>query len=424
MSFLYPFMTFLQPGIAWPQLAPMKPIILMSVLGLLAGWTRRSTYPRKQAFFNRAFIWLLVFLFAQFLSLLPHGLSIAVEGLSYWSNYFGFVAISLLLITDERTLARYVWGMMVGSMVIVVVGILAVVYHWTDAVGGRAGAYGMYENHNDYSFIIIQILPFLFMYAKIGAGFFRRTILAAALILCVVGILLSLSRGGMLALVLEFILIVLIGMTGRKRMILLPIMVAIGIAAIGYQWAQRSENQGSGYTAEDAQDMRFELWRAAIKMAIANPLLGVGSGMFSEYADEYSDLSHDVRGKVSHNTYLEVLTGSGMIGFYAFCAMILTLIRMLRRPIRAQGPPILDATRKATLIAIYSILFRAVLDAKPRDWSFYVLCTIGIAYAALQRRVEIEAEKKAKMNPEAPVPMATNSASEMLPVPDRRQRGS
>ena len=415
-------MTFLQPGVAWPQLAPFKPILLLSVLGLLVGWARRATYRRKEVFSNRTFVWLLVFLFAQFLSLLPHGLSIALEGLSYWSNYLGFVVISLLLITDERTLVRYVWGMMVGSMVIVVVGILAVVYHWSDAVGGRAGAYGMYENHNDYSFIIIQTLPFLFMYWKTGTGFLRRTLLAAAFVFCVIGILLSLSRGGMLALVLELILIVLIGMTGRKRMILLPIMVAIGVAGIGYQWAMRAQNQGNNYTAEDAEDMRFELWRAAIKMAIANPVVGVGSGMFSEYADEYSDLSHDVRGKVTHNTYLEVLTGSGLIGFYAFCAMIFTLIRSLRRTSRAQGPPILDATRKATLIAMYSIVFRAVLDAKPRDWSFYVLCSIGIVCAILQRRAEIEAERKAKMDSVAPFPMT--AGQERLLATDRRQRGS
>jgi O-antigen ligase len=252
----------------------------------------------------------------------------------------------------------------------------------------------MYENHNDYSFIIIQIVPFLYMFRKISASSAFRLMLGAALVSCVVGILMSLSRGGMLALLLELGLIILMGMDGRKRFLWLPILAIVGLAAVGYQWSKRTENQGAGYTAADAEKSRYELWRIANNLIHDKPLLGVGSLRFSEYASSYGEISHDNRGKNTHNTFLEILTGTGLIGFTAFFIMIFKLIRSLHSPSWSHGPPVIESMRRATLIALYSILFRAVLDAKPHDWSFYVLLSIGLSCVMLQRKVDADARAK------------------------------
>jgi putative inorganic carbon (HCO3(-)) transporter len=395
MSFLYPFMNFFQPGVFWPQLAQFKPMLVFSLLALVVGLAGPSLYPRRKVFFHPAFVWLVLFFVVQAASLMSSGIGIVLSELSYWSAYLIFVVVSLLLIRDERSLASYVRGMIAGSMFIVLFGIWAVFAAAPQAIGGRAGAYGMYENHNDYSFIIIQIVPFLYMYRKVVHGTGARLLLGAALIACMVGTLLSLSRGGMLALVLEFGLIILIGMEGRKRLLWLPVLVIVGAAAIGLQWAKRAENQGSYYTAEDAENSRMELWRAATRMVLEKPLLGVGRGLFYEYARDYGEISYDNRGKNTHNTYLEILAGTGLIGFFSFVGMLWKVIGALRRaPSSAQGPPLIDAMRRATLISFYSILFRAILDAKSHDWSFYTLCAIGLACVMLQRQAEAAGAKQ------------------------------
>lgn len=393
MTFIFPFMNFFQPGVFWPQLADYKPMLAFTLLALIVGFARKSAYPARNALAHPAFVWLALFILIQPLSLVKSGIMVAVSESAYWGMYLIFVWASLLLIRDERTLASYIRGMLAGAMFIVIFGILAAFSGWPQAIGGRAGAYGMYENHNDYSFLIIQIVPFLFMYRKVAGGAFLRLLLNAALVLCVLGIVLSLSRGGMLALVLECALIILIGMEGRKRLLWIPVLVLAGAAAIGFQWAKRAENQGDNYTAADAENSRLELWDAAYHMVLANPILGVGSGQFHDYASSYGEISYDNRGKNTHNTYLEILTGNGIIGFSCFLVMIVKLIRGLRR-MPSSGPPLLDAMRRATLIALYAILFRATLDAKPHDWSFYVLCTIGVACIALQRQVAASAEQQ------------------------------
>ena len=385
LSFLYSFLNFVQPGILFPEIAFLRPMLLASAIGLLVGILRRPVYSRHETFKNPVFIWLIAFILAQILSVYFSGIFSMYQEFSYWNVYPLFVVISVLLMTDAVALRRYVWGMMSGGMVIVVYGILAVPDHGGYQGTGRAGAYGMYENHNDYSFIIIQIVPFIFMYFRAEISLVRRAILGLFMMGCVIGILMSLSRGGMIALVLEVILIVLIGMQGKRRLLLLPIIAAVGIAAIGFQYAMRAENQ-SGYTAEKAESGRIELWKAGINMLKANPLLGVGSRRFPENASQYYDLSYDMRGKVSHNTFVEIFSGSGLIGFFAFIFFSWFLVRELRKRPLQTGPRWLDATRAATLISFYSILFRAFLDAKAHDWSIYTLCAIGLVCVALRRQ--------------------------------------
>jgi len=415
MSFLYPFLNFLQPGILWPAIADVRPMLVASALALFIGLGSRSDYPRAAAFHGKVFLYLVVFIVAQVASVYYSGVSGMLEELGFWYVFPLFIVISVLLMTNPTAMKRYVWGMMVGSMVVVLYGIYAVPAWGGYQHTGRAGAYGMYDNHNDYSFIIIQIVPFLYMYRKIEGSMLRRLLLLLSLAACALGIAMSLSRGGMIALVVEAVFIVLIGMEGKKRFWLLPVIAVIGVAAIGYQYAKRAENQ-TNYTAEDAESGRFELWKAGVIMLEKNPLLGVGSRRFPEYAHKYYELSHDMQGKVSHNTYVEIFSGSGLIGFFGFVLAGRHLVRNLRRRAAPNCPPIIEATRKATLISLYAIILRAFLDAKPHDWCFYTLCAIGIACHLLQQKYESSVEGSNAQGSNAPPDKAKPSWGNLQPM--------
>ena len=389
MSFLFPFLNFLQPGILWPESADLRPMLVASAVALIVGLLRKSDFKRSEAWSHPVFVWLMIFMILQVISVYYGGIYSMFEELTYWYIYPMFVVISVLLLSNVKSMTRYVLGMIVGGMVVVVYGIYSVPA-WGGYIGsGRAGAYGMYENHNDYTFIIVQIMPFIFMYARTTKNTALQVLLAVCFLLCGIGIFMSLSRGGVLALALQLLLIALIGMDGKRRFLFVPFIVVAAIGAIGYQWAMRAENQ-SNYTAEDAEAGRLELWKTGLIMALKHPLLGTGSRRFSEYAHEYYDLSHDMRGKVSHNTYVEVLAGSGFSGLGAFLAMFYFLARGLHRAATSNNSPWLDAMRRATLIGLYTVLFRDMLDAKPHDWSLYVFCALGLACILLHRRLNSE----------------------------------
>jgi len=418
-SFLYPFANFFQPGVFWPEIADWRPLQIIAVLALLASLGGKATFNRLDALRHPATKWMLAYLFIQTLSLYRTGLSSMLQEFNFWLAYFLFVLVSIRIIDSPLALRRYIHGMMLGSAWIVFWGIYACLTGLTELTnGGRAGAYGMYENHNDYTFIILQTLPFYYIYWRFEKGWLRRTLLLAATVACMAGVALSLSRGGMIALVLQFVLFVIYTMKPRTRLIMLPLVLALGAGAVAYQYVARAANQGNDYTAEDAQTSREELWRAGEAMFYAHPLLGVGSRSFGEHAPEYAEISHDNRGKNAHNTFVETLATTGLFGLTAFLGMLISTIRELRRPVTGTATDWERHTRTAILIAIYTICFRANFDAKTLDWSFYLLVTLAAVSGAMMKSrrpapAALEAEPMAAAMPasaasEVPALPATN----------------
>jgi O-antigen ligase len=390
MSFAYPFLNFLQPGDLWLALAAFRPMLVASVvIGLLClRPTAKPEPPLLVAYLKHpAMRWLALFVVIQAISVYYSGVTAMMNEFVVWATYLLYVAVSLMTIRDAATFRRYIWGTMIGSGFVIFYGLYAVAVHAPTIVEGRAGAYGMYENQNDYSFIILMILPFAWLYTRICRGFWQRLLLVALVTGCVSGILLSLSRGGILALMLELGMLVWLSVRGRRRVWVLVALVLIGTGAVVHQFAAREANQAGQYTEEDSETSRYELWRAARAVFVAHPLLGVGSRRFAEYASDYAEISHDNRGKVTHNTYLEVLADTGLLGFCAF----MLLLRAVWKPLRGakignfEGDGIAEA-RMAALISFGTFLFRALLDAKVQDWTLYFLAVVAVSIPALLKK--------------------------------------
>lgn len=412
MAFFYPFLNFLQPGVLFPVLAPYRPMLVISVLAALAGlWALLQNDPgdpRRSYLGHQSFIWLCLFTGVQVISVYYSGLRVMLEELDFWDVYPVFVAVSLLIVRDSADLRRYVWGMMLGSAVVIGFGLYAVAAHLPTLAGGRAGAYGMYENHNDYTFLIIQVLPFAYYYLGVSRALLARVFLLALLVACVSGVVLSLSRGGAMALVLECGIILWLQTSGAWRVVALLVFAVLGAAAIAHQFAAREANQGATYSEEQAKQERFELWRAAGNAYLANPVLGVGSRRFAEFSQRYGEISHDDRGKVAHNTYLELAADTGTLGLGAFLLMLRGVLRSLRgaRRTRASADG-LAQTQLAAWVSLWSILFRALLDAKQYDWSFYTLAVIAIVSSTLLARSAQRNEATAPGSAEPAAPRAS-----------------
>lgn len=384
MAFFYPFIVLLQPGVLWPALAPYKPVLVASVVAALYGMAHShggAHLGRKGA--QPVFLWLLAYVLLQVVSVYYGGLMSMLEMLDFWGTYAVFVLVSALLITNLANLYLFIAGMLAGSALIINYGIVAVAIHSPQLAGNRAGAYGMYENHNDYTFLILMALPYAYMARQLVQGRLLRLLLLGFVWACIAGTALSLSRGGILALVLMLLMLYWSTTTGVRRALGLVLLLAIGTAGTVWQFAAREENQAGHYSLADSEGSRFELWRAARKIIEQHPLLGVGSGRYQEYARYYSELSHDNVGKVSHNTYLEVATGSGLLGLLAFVMMLWHIVRASTDRWRVAPSGVPPPLRIATQVCIWTIMFRAMLDAKTYDWSFYFLATIAIAIAAL-----------------------------------------
>jgi O-antigen ligase len=386
MAFLYPFIIFLQPGILWPQLAPFKPGLLISVIALIVGLMHRraSTERATRQLSHGIFISLCIFVVVQAISVHYSGMAAMLGYLIFWMGYGMFVAASVLLIRDVKALMQFIMGTIAGSAVVILYGLYAVATHSPKLAGNRAGAYGMYENHNDYTFIILMSMPFAVMAIPLMKTRFAKMLLGGFVVACVVGTALSLSRGGMICLVFMAGLLYWRITKGGLRVAGIVALSILGAGAIAWQFAAREENQAGHYTAEDAKTSRYELWRAARKVFEAHPLLGVGSGRFGEHAQDYAEISKDNRGKVTHNTYLEVLTGTGLLGLGSFLFMLWGMIRVSSARWGPTDSAVPEPIRIAAQVCILSLMLRSMLDAKAHDWSYYMLATVCIAIASLK----------------------------------------
>jgi O-antigen ligase len=374
-------------------------LLASAVLGGLALLSTRNNIVdvRKGFFKHPAFVWLCLFILINVISVYYSGVSSMVAELNYWNVYPLFVAVSLLLIRDVASLRRYVWGILIGSGVVVGYGLVAVALQFPTIIEGRAGAYGMYENHNDYTYIILMIFPFAYLFLRITKNFWARVLLVTLLVACCAGVGLSLSRGGILALVLELALIFWFTTTGSKRMTMMVVVGVLGTGAIIYQFAAREENQAGQYSAEEARTSRYELWRAAGNAIAAHPILGIGSRRFGEFGQDYGEISHDNRGKVTHNTFIEILADTGVLGLLTFYLMLRGIYRSVKGSQLSPEPSDgLSELKVATLITLLTIIFRSMLDAKAHDWSFYFVTVVAIAVSTLAAREKVP-EKVAEL---------------------------
>ena len=77
------------------------------------------------------------------------------------------------------------------------------------------------------------------------------------------------------------------------------------------------ESLSTGARADTSVVHRLLLLRSAIDVFLRNPIFGVGLGNFEAIAGRYTTTP-----MVCHNTYLEVASNLGLIGFIPFMLLI------------------------------------------------------------------------------------------------------
>lgn len=136
--------------------------------------------------------------------------------------------------------------------------------------------------------------------------------------------------------------------------------------------------------------VRFDLWRAALRMAADNPLLGVGPDNFRWQYGTYAGLSDWNTDIHANNLYLEWLADTGFIGFATFVWLSIMLFIALIRGLRAASNPphallILGCLASITLWFVHG-LFDAFYEFTPTYHAFWLVVGLGLAIAQGEQR--------------------------------------
>lgn len=213
--------------------------------------------------------------------------------------------------------------------------------------------YGQFINKNHFAYLMEMAFG-LGVGILIGGGITGdRVMIYVALLLPIwTGLVLSNSRGGILAMLAQVLVAALL-LSSRSypalpRSVLFSpvvkgVLVLVLVAGVlfGTFWvggdrlasnfeAARNELNPQAVNARDGVS-RNEIWRASLKMFSAHPFLGVGLGGYWIGITTYHDASGLMTPQEAHNDYLELLSSGGLIGFAIGVWFLVVVVRLIRK---------------------------------------------------------------------------------------------
>jgi len=211
--------------------------------------------------------------------------------------------------------------------------------------------YGQFINKNHFAYLMEMAFG-LGLGIILSGGIKRdRVMIYIALLFPIwTGLVLSNSRGGVLAMLAQIVVAALLLLSFQTFSVarsvalkaLLIVILAGGVLA-GTFWVggDRLATNFEAATSEFDRDAtsagasRNEIWRASLKMFAAHPILGVGLGGYWIGITAHHEASGLMTPQEAHNDYLELLSSAGLIGFAIGIWFVIAVVRIIRKNLSA-----------------------------------------------------------------------------------------
>ena len=233
--------------------------------------------------------------------------------------------------------------------------------------------YAQFINKNHFAFLMEMAFGLGIGVALAGAVRRERLLIYLALLLPIwIALVLSNSRGGILAMLVQIISAVLLlssrGLTALKVVLLVVLVVGVLFGTLwvgGDRLASNFENASRELNPGDL-DMRAgvsrnEIWRSTLKMFAAHPMTGVGLGGYWIGITAFHDASGLMTPQEAHNDYLELLASGGLVGFAIGVWFVVMVVRAARANLlRDTGH--MRALRLGAVLGIVGVAAHSLVD--------------------------------------------------------------
>lgn len=249
---------------------------------------------------------------------------------------FGICALLYLLVTNFKDIST-LQNAMLGCFAFMAVWGIDQHLRGNDRLEGLGGS--AWGDSNGVAAMFILILPVAL--AKMYTSENRKqfwvslgiTALIVALIVC------TKSRAGFIGL---FVSLAAFGFYARKTFRVAQIAIVLILVALPFatqEYIDRMKTmEGSEGLKQSSLD-RVTMWKAGLMVFADNPLVGTGFLTFPEakmkYEDRFlylddvfrSEVFRTQNKKVTHNTYIQILSDCGLLGIVPFLLLIFSVIR-------------------------------------------------------------------------------------------------
>ncbi len=319
--------------------------------------------------------------------------------------YLSYFAACLAFLDSEKRLQKIVW-------VAVVFGALMAFYGILQRLATPEGIYGVRETSgatpfgpfvNQHHFAtFMQMISGLTLGLLFGRGSSkeRRVLLAAALVVMGVATASTSSRGGLLGFLGVVGFIVLFNLFARRSTEKGPTvqrLAGVALTAIGLLvvvagialliGGNDSLLRGVGVVNanQDISSGRLHFWPIALKIFLANPVIGSGLESFGVAFTQYDTWNGQFRVEQAHNEYLQMLSDGGAIGFLLLIVFLVLLVKK-GLAVCAASTGFRQEAAVGALAGCFGVMLHSFFDFPLRTPSnaffFLLLCAIGTVKVA------------------------------------------
>ena len=350
----------------WPRLLPL---LALSGLAFLQSWTALSADPFQTRFFA-----------LQLLALTA------------------FLALLYRYAATEERVRVLVYTIIAVAMVSAIFGILRqTTQHQTGfllPLLKQNQGFAQFINKNHFAYLMEMALGLAI--GLIVAGGSKQRLLQFALLLPIwLALVLSNSRGGIMAMLAQVVLAALLLMrTATLKLALAAVLVAgvlVGTIWVGGErLVTNFSAAGNELTTTDRDGAsRNEIWRATLKMFAAHPILGAGLGGYWIGITAYHDASGVLTPQEAHNDYLELLSSGGVIGLALGVWFAVIVIRLTRHNLN-NDTGFMRAVRIGSVLGIAGVAAHSLLDFGLHLMGNTVIFFTLIMLATFQRKGKLD----------------------------------
>lgn len=365
-------------------------------------------------------VWLIVFAAAGVPSFVMSGLLGAPPGLVFFRaiTFYSLILYYFILIyaiEDRRDLSVFFWGLVLGTALVGASGALGLGRVDESVRWSRAGGFGGNPNLLAISCVIAFGVGFL-LFTEPQRRLRGRIVLAGAMLMSLVGIMSTASRSGFLAL----LVMGSVWMVRFRRFDLLRYAIpgAAAVAAAFYFLAPPGYFDRILTARDEAEDLmaghsdshRVPGWIWGLKAFAWYPLTGVGRANFGNWVARYEP---ELSGHTPHNSFLEVASTMGLLGFVPFLALLyltwrdFVQVRAYARR-RPRDPPLRALAQRASYLEGVFLGWCVACQFGPMafdrgPWICFVFGTV-LLYSARARTVELSRDAPAPAPASDPVP--------------------
>ena len=280
-------------------------------------------------------------------------------------------------------------GMVIGALI-------AMYQHYTGTYSvntynvQRAG--GLRGDPNDTAMLLIAGVPLAAYWLLHSRALAPKVMFASSLVLLVLGIALTGSRGGFLALLFISLLIFVKRPTLRAAIAgIVLVSTLLAFAPQTYWTRMQTLVSGQELKGSGSLQNRLELQRRGLTILLAHPLLGVG---LDNFAESYFSAGHSGNlsiaspgrgndreyGLVAHNMYLEFFVENGILGGLLLIMIFYKATRNLMRYDRRENHETgYFGIGDALGLALIGMLFSGLFLSQGKNSVLWFLIGLGFA---------------------------------------------